>query len=352
MEYILPHKLKTARKMRGLTLEALSLRMDGLVTKQALSKYEQGKMQPTGAVMSALSRALDLPMDYFYRQGIEVGAICFRMDSRLPAKSAEQMVNTARDKVEHYLDVEEMLALTSVVANPIRGHVVRTTADVEAAASKLRAKWQLGDMPIFSVYDKLESQGVKLVEFEAGIASILGFSCWVNDNIPLIVINLSANHTTERKRFTAIHELGHLFLRFPKDMEKSLRERYCNRFAGAVLCPASVMRQELGGSRQVLALEELVSLRNRYGISVAAAVHRAKDLGIISEVYYNDLFNHHIHANRMEEGWGCYPIEEHTDRFERLLHRCVAEGFLSVEKAAFLLKEKPKEYKRKLTLLL
>ena len=93
-----------------------------------------------------------------------------------------------------------------------------------------------------------------------------------------------------------------------------------------------------GGSRQVLALEELVSLRNRYGISVAAAVHRAKDLGIISEVYYNDLFNHHIHANRMEEGWGCYPIEEHTDRFERLLHRCVAEGFLSVEKAASLLK--------------
>ena len=53
----------------------------------------------------------------------------------------------------------------------------------------------------------------------------------------------------------------------------------------------------------------------------------------------------------MEEGWGNYPIEEHTDRFDRLLKRCVAEGYLTVEEAALNVKVKPKEYKCKLTLL-
>lgn len=67
--------------------------------------------------------------------------------------------------------------------------------------------------------------------------------------------------------------------------------------------------------------------------------------------YYNEIFDKYIHSNLMEEGWGNYPIEEHTDRFDRLLKRCVAEGYLTVEEAALNVKVKPKEYKCKLTLL-
>lgn len=351
METILPNRLKVARKMRGLSMDALSQKIDGLVTKQAISKYEQGKMQPSDFVLKMLAKVLEMPISYFYKQRIAIGPVNFRVDPRVPAKSSTQMVSIAQDKIEHYLDIEDILAISSEVYNPIRGISIHSAEDVEAAAVKLRVKWQLGNLPIFSIYDMLECQGVKLVEFEAGITSVLGFSCLVNDSIPLIVINLSANHTTERKRFTAIHELGHLFLRFSKDIDESAKERLCHLFAGAVLCPAHVFRKELGESRKVLTLDELISLRCRYGISIAAAVHRAKDLKIISESYYNDIYNRYINANRLEQGWGTYPIEEHTDRFDRLLHRCVAEGFLTVEEAAYYSKEKPTEYKRRLTLL-
>lgn len=337
--------------MRGYSMEKLSRQMQGMVSKQSISKYEQGKMQPSDEVLDALAKVLDLPITYFFKQGVKIGEINFRTNAYISAKSTEQLVGLAHDKIEHYLDIEEMLNISFQVLNPIQHLVISSVEDVELAASQIRLQLQLGEAPIFSVYDMLESKGVKLLEFESGCDSVMGFSCWVNDTIPLVVINLSTNHTTERKRFTAIHELGHLFLRFSDEVDENMQERYCNYFAGAVLCPSSVIRKELGERRKLLTLDELVSLRNRYGISVAAAVHRAKDLGVISDAYYNDIFNHHIHFNRMEEGWGHYPIEEHTDRFDRLVHRCVAEGYMTVDEAAHYVKEKPKEYKRKLTLL-
>lgn len=351
MALFLPHRLKTARKLRGLSMDTLSRRIEGLVTKQAISKYEQGKMLPSANVLNSLAQALDMPLSYFFKQNASIGQLNFRIDPRIPAKSASQMLNIAQDKIEYYLELEDLLAIPSGVCNPLQDMTIHSSEDIEAAAYHLRTQWQLGDLPIFSVYDMLESQGIKLVELEAGKISILGFTCMVNNATPLIVINLSENQTTERKRFTAIHELGHLFLQFSEEIAKEQRERFCHLFAGAVLCPASVIRRELGESRKVLALDELINLRCRYGLSIAAAVHRAKDLNIISKTYYNEIFNHYIHFNKMEEGWGKYPIEEQTNRFERLLHRCVAEKILTIDEAALYVREKPKDYKRKIVLL-
>lgn len=348
---IIPHRLKTARKIQGLSMEGLSRKMEGLISKQAISKYELGQMQPSDSVLEAMARALHVSTEYFFNQGKTISNIKFRIDPRMPAKSSAQMVSTTQDKLEHYLNIEELLAISTKVVNPLKRIKIRNRQDIERVAIKLREAWHLGNLPIFSVYEILESHGVKVIEFEAEISSILGFSTFAEDTIPLIVINLSANHTTERKRFTAMHELGHLFLHFDETLNESQCERFCNIFAAEVLCPASVVRRELGESRTALTLDELISLRNRYGISIAAGVHQAKDLGIITEAYYNEIFNVHIHKNRMEQGWGSYPIEEKTTRFERLLSRCVAEGHLTLEEAAHYSNEKPKCYKRKLIVL-
>lgn len=351
MRNIFPDKLKTARLMRGLSLEALSIRMEGRVSKQALSKYETGKMQPSESVLERLAEALQLPVGYFFRRGVLVSRINFRTDSRMPAHSTGQMVSTAQDLMERYLRLEDSLSLPSSFVNPLRSLRIASSDDVEKAADRLRTKWQLGCFPIFSVYEMLESVGVKLIEFDAGVSHVMGFSTFVNKDIPLVVVNLSANATVERKRFTALHELGHLLLNFASDLDESRCERLCHLFAGAVLCPSSVLYKELGNVRTSLTLNELVSLKNRYGISVSAIVHRAKDLSVISPQYYNDIFNNHIHANPMERGWGGYPIPEHTDRFERLLMRAVAEGYLSLEEAAELVNEKLEVYEKKLSVL-
>ena len=109
MNKIIPQKLKIARKMRGYSMEKLSKQMQGMVSKQSISKYEQGRMQPSDEVLSALSKVLNLPLTYFFKQGVKIGEINYRKDLRLSAKSIEQLVGLAHDKIEHYLDIEETI---------------------------------------------------------------------------------------------------------------------------------------------------------------------------------------------------------------------------------------------------
>ncbi len=60
----IPARLRVARKIAGLSLEDLSRKIDGRVTRQALSKYEQGKMSPSPEVLNRLEQVLDLKPRY------------------------------------------------------------------------------------------------------------------------------------------------------------------------------------------------------------------------------------------------------------------------------------------------
>jgi len=53
-------RLRAARKMAGLSMEDLSARLDGAVTKQAISKYEQGRMMPSPEVLEKLVKVLKI----------------------------------------------------------------------------------------------------------------------------------------------------------------------------------------------------------------------------------------------------------------------------------------------------
>ena len=51
-------RLKSAREMNGLSMAALAAKMDGIVSPQAVYKYEAGKMLPNSTVLNALCDVL------------------------------------------------------------------------------------------------------------------------------------------------------------------------------------------------------------------------------------------------------------------------------------------------------
>jgi len=51
-------RLKAARKMAGLSMEDLAQKLGGMVTKQAIGKYEKGQMMPTAEVLERLVEVL------------------------------------------------------------------------------------------------------------------------------------------------------------------------------------------------------------------------------------------------------------------------------------------------------
>ena len=54
MEQILAQRLKSARLMKGFSMDVLCERIGNIVSKQSISKYENGKMMPDSTILIAL----------------------------------------------------------------------------------------------------------------------------------------------------------------------------------------------------------------------------------------------------------------------------------------------------------
>lgn len=321
-------RLKSARKMKGWSLQDLADNVSLSITKQALSKYEQNEMKPSGEVLIALSRALEVKPDYFMREPIELGPVEFRKKTALSAKQIDSIKEKVKDHLERYLEVEHLLNIKTDFSNPLKDITITKVEDVEEAALDLIKDWNLGFDPIPNVIDMLEEHGVRVIEMDAPDA-FDGLSTFVGD-IPIVVIN--KNYTIERKRFTALHELAHLVLKIKKDADK---ERICHAFAGALLLPDDSLEKLIGEKRNNIASGELVSIKEQFGISVQAIMMRAQLKGIVDKNSAQRFWKT-IATNKKEEGLGSFRGNEKSYRFEHLVFRLAAEEVVSMSKAANL----------------
>jgi Zn-dependent peptidase ImmA (M78 family) len=135
----------------------------------------------------------------------------------------------------------------------------------------------------------------------------------------------------------------------PPGIEHKSEEKFCHRFAGAMLIPESVFKSEFGGVRRQLGLGELIDIKARYGMSLAAIVQRALHLKLIGEDQYREF-----QRRRSVGGWrkdepGRFVGRESSSRFEQLVLRAAAEEIISGSKAAALLKRRLSDVRAVLT---
>lgn len=333
MKDVFAKRLKSARTLAGLSQDELVNRIEGLVSKNAIAKYERGEMMADGKVVIALANALNVKPDYFFRAfTVEIENIEFRKKSKLTVKNVNAIKQKVTDIVERYLEVEQFLSIESGFSNPIGDLEIKDKKDVEKAVNKLLKAWRIGFNAMPNVIELLEDKEIKVIEIDAP-DEFDGFSGWADGQYPVIVIN--RRYTIERKRLTALHELGHLVLKFHKDVSHKEKERMCFQFAGAMLIPEETLRMEIGDSRSHISIPELIAVKENYGISIQAVMQRAKDLEIISEFAYIQ-FRKWISSNRAEEGLGQYIGKEQSGRFLQLIFRAAAEEVISMSKAANL----------------
>lgn len=331
-------RLKNARVINGMSMDDLCAKMNNLVSKQTISKYESGKMLPNSTNLIALANALNVRPDYLLRPfTVSLDKIEFRKKSKMSVKEEKAIKEKIRDKIERYIEVEEILGISSDFINPILQNAVIAPSDVYRIAEQLKAAWQLGQDGIPYIIEMLEDHCVKVIEMDApdtfdGLSGIIG------EHKPIIVLN--KNFPVERKRFTAMHELGHLLLDFDDTLPQKDVERFCNLFANEMLISQDVFKKLLGASRHDISLNELRAIQSNYGISVEAQMFKAKQLGIISESRYkyfcitknkNQAFREQVEKSTFHE--------EKSNRFSSLVYRALASELISFSKASELLNE-------------
>jgi Zn-dependent peptidase ImmA (M78 family) len=329
-------RLKLARSAAGLSLRDLEFRLGSLVSAQAIGKYERDEMMPGSEVLIALARALDVSEDYLLRaDSVELVGVDFRKQKLTKAKDKARVEAQVLAAVERYVEIEDLLAMKSAWTTP--GGFPRKVNDVdeaEAAAADVRKAWKLGIDPLPNLTEFLEEKGVKIVAVPLA-ERVSGVNATVKkaDGKRVQAIVLNSEHPGERQRFTLAHELGHLLLVAASD---EMAESACNRFAGAILIPADVLRREIGQRRTDISIRELFYLKTAFGVSAQAVAYRCADLGIINPALKSEIFK--IFG---KQGWRRQepsPIApERPTRFQRLCLRALSEEAISSSKAAELL---------------
>lgn len=320
-------RIKAARQLKGLTVRQVSARLAGHMSASRVNRLENGKATATPADLNLLSRALGVPRNFFDQPSLDIGPVAFRKRANLGAKKVVQIEAITQDYVARRARVTHLLGLESLPI-PEYPEPVRDVLDAEAAAGWLRNQWQLGDNPIHSIVDELETRSIPVVKITAdqrfdGLSSLPG--------APLTFIVFNGNHSIDRQRFTLLHELGHHILSIKEDSKQA--ETLVNRFAGAVAVPRKALEDRLGAHRHRLHPTELLGLKEDFGLSVAALLYRAKDCGIITP---------YVHAQGMKAigrlGWRqqepqVFKGRERPKRLRELVGRALSENLINQEQA-------------------
>ena len=324
-------RLRAARVRAQMSQRALAEKVG--ISHTAISKYERGLDVPGSEVLIRLAQVLGVKVEYFFRPSVvTVTMPVYRRKRALPEKARKAIIAGVQDWLERYVEVEHLFPdeRPQFQLPPDFPRRITSLEDVEEAASALRDHWRLGQDPLDNLAELLEERGIKVGMVEAH-DKFDALTLRANGE-PVIV--LRKGMPGDRQRFSMAHELGHLMLDVAEGLDE---EKVVNRFAAAFLVPKSAVYMELGRKRRHIYIHELYLLKHKYGMSMAAWISRARDLGIISETLAQRLFREFKQRNwwRKEPG-DPFPPEE-PQRMKRLVMRALAEGLITCSRAAELL---------------
>ncbi len=337
-----PERLEQLLSVRGLTKGQLAALVG--VAASTVTKWCKGDQSPEAETFERIANELNVKPEWLTRPPMKrLSAPLFRSNASA-LKSGREMLK-ARTTM-----LQEVAVLLSEHVDfprlnlPLRSFTSAdqiTSDDIESAAEECRAFWQLGKGPIQDLLLAAEGAGIVVVREETKIPVIEGLSCWSEELGGRPLVHLSADKANAfRSRFDLAHEIGHLVLHRhlppPPDREAyNLMESQAHQFAGALLLPAQTFSDEV---RLPINLDSLLTLKQRWGVSVAAMVMRLHALRILNDDEKLALFK------RRSSRWGAKSEPgDQAWAFERprLLRRSiellVSEGVLSAERIPYFL---------------
>lgn len=313
------------------------------VSQKTILRYESGSFNPKMDLVAALAKTLRVKIEDFFNEDLKRESMLnvefnitgisnkqpkfnYREEEKISNELKSLIKEITIDRLVKYHELLDLLNFELKFVNPLDTfRTIKSRKDAEKAAMRVRRKWNLGDAPILSVISVLENHGINVIEIAVS-DEFEGLSAYINE-IPIIVLNNEVVEKT-RKRFTALHEFGHLIMELDEDLSDREIERICDAFAAAMLLPKELLIVELGKKRTKISKKELKTLKQKYGISVRSLLVGAAYAGIIKWDNYHEIKDTLVDL-------GKYEGEEKATKYSQLVYRGIAEGQLSPGKAKY-----------------
>jgi Zn-dependent peptidase ImmA (M78 family)/DNA-binding XRE family transcriptional regulator len=314
-----PQRLRVARQLRKLTRVALAENVK--VSAAAVGQWEAGDARPKPQTLLQVSDVLRFPVAYFATSGRSLPNFdtecsffrSLRKSTQIDRDAAMAHAALIAELVE-VIERHAKLPALEIPEHPVE--VDASTETIDGIANKVRVLWELDDEPITDVVRELELHGAVAARLELADEGIDAFS-WPGPERPIVILDTGKNDKA-RSRFDSAHELGHLVMHrsHPRSADPEL-EKQAHRFASAFLVPADQLKAEWPEGR--LNWRELMSLKQRWQISLAALLYRARDEQLIATTTYESAIKYMSRAGwRKAEPGNLGPPER-----PRLLRRAV-----------------------------
>lgn len=272
-------RIELARKRRQKTAKILA--DESGISPVTLSRVINGRQIPDDDTVRKIALALDFPLDFFKLDDpdeINADAASFRSLTGMTARTRDAALSAGALAFEISDWVGKIFKLEE--SNLIDLSHERDPAN---AARIIRQYWGIGEKPIGNIVHFLETKGVRVFSLSENTKSVDAFSCWRNSE-PFIFLNTFK--TSERSRFDAVHELGHLILHKHGGPQQKIAEYEANTFASSFLMP---MADVCAYIPYVNSLNDIIKLKKRWGVSAAALLFRLNKVGIVSAWQYRTM---------------------------------------------------------------
>jgi len=295
------------------------LAMRGIpVTHATLANYEKGVTFPSMATVRALAGIYKRQVEWFLTMGPTLTGMRYRCLKSVRASEKQIFEGNASAWFQIYVELENILGLQG---KP-RTFAVKPGESDRAAAERLRRDLGIGTQPLPSMIQLLEQYGLRVIQVDSA-ARIDGFAAWFGS---AAVVALNSMLPNDRIRFNAGHELRHYFFDDCKDNGEELDEdeKQAHEFSSHLLMPEAVLKEAFEAESMI----RLVQFKERYGISLAAMIYRARASGIISESMYVRLWRDFSRLGwRKDEPGQVRP--DRPRRMEELIELAVSQGKVS-----------------------
>lgn len=260
------------RRASNITQEDLAQRLG--ITQAALSRYENDLREPDEEMLHKIGDVFGVTVEFLRHE--------YRMRGGIAADAHMRRQRTAKPsdwkRVEARLNVLRMHSMYLLERFPLhpQNQVIQLDPEMQSpsqAATMLRAAWKMPIGPVRNMTRWVESAGVIVVEEDFGTHRIDGMSQWAGEYAVIIINNALS---TDRKRLTVAHELGHLVLH--SQYLDAGAEDEANDFAAELLMPEHVIASQL----QRLTLGKSYDLKLEWGVSMQALYERAYRMGKVT----------------------------------------------------------------------
>ncbi len=295
----LARNIRYYRKLASLSIANLAEKIG--MTEAHFGRIERGLNIPSAAVVAQIAGILNIPIENLFDdiENNKNAAIHFR--------GADSLSDELKEKVDSIVDIyssiEDICNASKYRSFPLDIPMKTfSNVDINDAAQMVRELLGIRYAIVFDLFDLFENNGLRTIVLDLP-ENISGFS-YFDTRANSITFFINSKVTDERKKYTLVHELGHLIFHQgslkhsipaksvdPENNTFNL-ERISNYFAACFLIPEKCLKNSIaqtGITQSDWTYEFLIRIKTKFGVSAESFLNRLDELNFIEESNFKKI---------------------------------------------------------------